>query len=109
MLNVLKSLFAKEPYDLSGNDFKQKFQSTKNAVLLDVRTPGEFSSGSIRGARNINCLAPDFVDRMRALPKDSVYFLYCRSGARSGNACATLRNMGFEVYNLSGGIGAWPK
>lgn len=107
MLEILKKLFIKNYESLNGQAFRQKYRSTKNAILLDVRTPGEFKNGSIRGARNINYLSPTFVRTVETLDKEKTYFLMCRSGSRSGSACSKMSTMGFKVYNLSGGIGAW--
>ncbi|HMP99785.1 MAG TPA: rhodanese-like domain-containing protein [Cyclobacteriaceae bacterium] len=95
--------------ELDGIEFKTKFNSTKNAVLLDVRTPGEFQSGHIKGAKNIDFYSSDFRDKVNQLDKDKEYFLYCRSGARSASACNMMAKAGFKVYNLDGGIGEWPR
>ena len=107
MLSILKNLFKKNYESLDGQTFKEKYRTTKGAILLDVRTPSEFKSGSIRGARNINYLSPGFVTTVETLDKSKTYFLVCRSGSRSGSACSKMSAMGFSVYNLSGGIGAW--
>ena len=48
-----------------------------------------------------------FMSQVAALDKAKPYFIYCRSGARSGQACALMSNQGFEVYNLAGGIMGW--
>lgn len=98
----------KEYEDLGGLDFKTKYNAAKG-ILVDVRTPGEFQSGSIRGARNIDFMSAGFMERFQQLDKNKEYFLFCRSGARSGNACHMLAKEGYKVYNLSGGIGAWPE
>jgi rhodanese-related sulfurtransferase len=108
MLSILKDLFKKNYESLDGRTFKEKFRADKNAVLIDVRTPAEFSGGSIRGARNINIMSPSFRQNVQNLDKNKSYYLFCRSGARSGSACNQMSKMGFRVYNLSGGIGAWP-
>jgi len=108
MFEILKDLFKKNYEDLDGKSFKSKFKADRNAVLIDVRTPSEFSSGSIRGARNINIMSPTFAKTIEALDKNKSYYLYCRSGARSGRACKTMGKMGYKVFNLSGGINAWP-
>ena len=108
MLKFLKSLFKKNYEDLSGREFKSRFQGNKNAVLIDVRTPSEFKSGSIKGAKNINVTGSDFNAQVDKLSKDNEYFVFCRSGARSGHACRLMASRGFRVVNLSGGIGAWP-
>lgn len=94
--------------DLSGEEFKKKFESTPGAVLVDVRTPGEYRSGTIQGARNIDFLSPDFKNEFLKLDKNKSYFLFCRSGNRSGQACRMLAKEGYKVYNLDGGIGKWP-
>lgn len=98
----------KEYEDLRGTEFKTKYQAAKG-ILVDVRTPGEFQSGSIRGARNIDFMSSSFMERFTQLDKNKEYFLFCRSGARSGNACGMLVKQGYKVYNLSGGIGDWPE
>ncbi len=75
------------------------------APLLDVRTPSEFAAGHLRGAVNVDVLAPDFADRVQALdlPTDGPVYLYCRSGNRSGQAAQTLRQLGYEgAVNVGG-------
>lgn len=80
-----------------------------DTVILDVRTSGEFSSGKIRGARNLDIMTPGFVNQVKNLPKDKTYLVYCRSGNRSGQACEIMADLGFEkLKNLSGGIMRWP-
>ena len=108
MLNFFRS--APRNYeDLDGNTFKTKFKSTPKAALLDVRTPGEFATGTINGAQNIDVSSPQFQAALKNLDKDREYFLFCRSGNRSGSACKMMADQGFKVHNLAGGIGAWPK
>ncbi|MEZ4894411.1 MAG: rhodanese-like domain-containing protein [Saprospiraceae bacterium] len=75
-------------------------------MLLDVRTPAEFAQGAIPGA-NIDFLSPSFAGKIKNLDKDVTYFLYCRSGARSAQAGKQMNKLGFDVRNLSGGIGAF--
>lgn len=74
------------------------------ARLIDVRSPGEYSSGHIDGARNIP------VDRIGSAdlgPKDRPIVVYCASGTRSAIAKRTLKSKGFSaVYNL-GPMSAW--
>ncbi len=106
---MFNGFFSKKDYDLDGKAFREKYENTNEAVLLDVRTPAEFNSGSLPGAKNIDFMSPDFQSRIRALDKDSTYFLYCRSGNRSGNSASIMEKAGFKSFNLVGGIGAWPK
>ncbi len=94
--------------NLSGRAFKKQLQEAEKAVLLDVRTAGEFSGGTIPGSKNIDFLSPTFGKKVEQLDKDATYFVFCRSGNRSGQACKMMHKMGFDVRNLSGGIGDFP-
>lgn len=94
--------------NLSGRAFKAQLEESPNAVLLDVRTAGEFSAGTIPGARNLDFLSPNFAKNAQQLDKDATYFVFCRSGNRSAQACKMMHKMGYDVRNLSGGIGAFP-
>ncbi len=95
--------------NLSGRAFKQQFQEAANAVLLDVRTPSEFAAGTIPGSVNVDFMSAGFAKNIARLSKDATYFVFCRSGNRSGQACRVMHQMGFDVRNLSGGIGAYPR
>ncbi len=107
MFNIFKSA-PKNYEDLDGNTFKTRFQSSANAELLDVRTAGEFASGSIKGAKNLDVTTGQLQSALKTMDKDKEYFVFCRSGNRSGTACDLMTAQGFKAYNLSGGIGAWP-
>ena len=75
------------------------------ATLVDVRTPGEYAGGHVRGA----VLAPvqELSSHLRDLPKGSKVVVYCRSGARSAQAASQLKSRGFDVCDL-GSINSWP-
>ena len=89
--------------NLSGRAFKKQLQEAEKAILLDVRTAGEYSGGTIPGSKNIDFLSPNFSKKVESLDKDATYFVFCRSGNRSGQACKMMHKMGFDVRNLSGG------
>lgn len=95
---------------LNAEQWKSKFEATSDGVIIDVRTPVEWSEGIISGALKQNIHEQqEFVDFIGGLDKKRSYFMYCRSGARSGNACAYMKSLGFEkIYNLAGGILDWP-
>lgn len=94
--------------DLSCEDFK-KGMNDKDAVIIDVRTAGEFNSGKLKGARNIDIMGSGFMAQIQNLPKDKKYYLYCRSGNRSGQACEVMAKLGFpNLNNMAGGIMSWP-
>jgi rhodanese-related sulfurtransferase len=108
MLDFFKTMFVKNYENLSGEEFKSLFEATPGAVLLDVRTKGEFQSGTIKGAKNVDLMSPNFNEQIEKLDKSKTYFLFCRSGNRSGQACNIMASKDLKVYNLAGGIGAWP-
>ncbi len=108
-MNMFSRLFAKNDSDLDGTEFKFQFLNTKNSVLLDVRTSSEFHSGTILSAKNLDIMSPDFNDKVAKLDASKSYFVFCRSGNRSGNAVKAMKNAGLNAFNLMGGIGAFPK
>lgn len=100
----------KQYQDLSGQAFKQILTETKDAVLIDVRTSGEYRQGAIKGALNIDIMSADFRNKIAGFDPLKTYLVYCRSGSRSGQACNYMAGLGFKnVYNLSGGIGSYPR
>ncbi|MEX1241004.1 MAG: rhodanese-like domain-containing protein [Cyclobacteriaceae bacterium] len=93
--------------DLASAEFEKELKNNREAVLLDVRTKGEYQSGKIPGAVNIDLMSPDFHSRVACLDKNKSYFVYCRSGNRSGQACSVLASKGLRPNNLAGGINSW--
>lgn len=88
--------------------FEQKIRDTKDAVVLDVRTPGEYSKGHLNDALNADWNGSEFKNQIKALNKSEPVFVYCMSGNRSGSAAAAMRADGFtQVYELTGGIMKW--
>lgn len=78
------------------------------AQLLDVRTVGEFSSGHLTNARNLDWTSGQLEAAVPALDKSKPVLLYCASGRRSDAARQFLVTQGFtDVVDLEGGIGAW--
>jgi len=104
-MNIFKRTKSYE--DLYTREFQQKLREESHPVLLDVRTPEEFRSERIPGAVNVNIMDSSFIEKISALDKTKTYFVYCRSGGRSGQACAVMAKQGFKVYNLAGGITNW--
>jgi rhodanese-related sulfurtransferase len=94
--------------NLSGTAFKKQLMETPNAVLLDVRTASEFAAGTIPKALNVDIFSPKFSSTIDQLDKDAAYFVFCRSGNRSGQACRIMHQKGYDVRNLADGIGAYP-
>jgi rhodanese-related sulfurtransferase len=94
--------------NINGAEFEKLLAQTPDAVVIDVRTISEFKTGHIPKSKNIDWMSGEFSRKIATLDKNKTYFLYCRSGNRSGQAAKALGNNGFEkIFNLSGGIGHW--
>lgn len=79
-----------------------------SVVLLDVRTPQEFSEGHIEGAMNIDVKDSLFISNVqRQVAPGSRVAVYCRSGRRSMSAAQQMVEKGYDVVNLKGGFLAW--
>ena len=81
----------------------------EDAVVLDVRDPGEYGAGHILGAKNLPLSRIDSGGAdLAGKRKDRPVILYCEGGNRSAKAAAVLKGQGYtRVLNLSGGLGAW--
>ena len=78
----------------------------EDALVLDVRDPGEFGAGHILGAKNVPLSR--LGDGEVAKRKDRPVIVYCEGGERSSKAVAALKRQGFaRVVNLTGGLRAW--
>lgn len=95
--------------DLSQTEWALKLNEDTNAVVLDVRTDVEVIEGIIPNAIHIDIYKGQiFVDEINALDKQKNYYVYCKSGGRSGQACGLMRQLGFDnAYNLVGGFSQW--
>jgi rhodanese-related sulfurtransferase len=93
---------------LSPKQFSSKMTATNNLTLVDVRTQGEYAEGHLKGALNIDWNSGAFESAVSGYDKSKNYFVYCRSGHRSGLAATWMREHGFKnVFELSGGISSW--
>lgn len=81
----------------------EQCRQTPGALLLDVRTEGEYAEGHIPGAQNLPLQSLEGIATV-APAKDTPLFLYCRSGARSGQAASQLQRMGYTRVTNIGGI-----
>lgn len=66
-----------------------------DAILLDVRTPEEFAAGHLDGAQLLDFSGGQFEQALPSLDPEGDYYLYCRSGNRSGQATALMQDQGF--------------
>lgn len=95
--------------NLSQEDWAEQLKKDDNAFILDVRTEEELEEGYIPGATNIDFyLGAEFAEELEKLDKSKSYYVYCRSGNRSGQACAIMNSMGIKnAYNLEDGFMNW--
>jgi rhodanese-related sulfurtransferase len=76
-----------------------------DALVLDVRDPGEYQAGHILGAKNTPL---DRLDGNELKRRDKPVILCCERGDRAPKAAAALKKQGFDkAVCLTGGIGAW--
>jgi rhodanese-related sulfurtransferase len=90
MLSLLKNLFG------TGTDYKTLLAN--GAVIVDVRTPGEFRGGHIKGSINIpvDSISQQINDLKK---KGKTVITCCASGMRSSSAASILKGAGIEAYN----------
>lgn len=95
--------------NLSQEDWAEQLQNDTNAVILDVRTDDECSQGIIPNAINIDIYkGQGFIYELEELDKSKNYYVYCKAGGRSEQACHIMNQLGFEnTYNLMGGFMNW--
>lgn len=92
---------------LSAKEFNQKIDKNK-VQLVDVRTPGEFQSGHLSNAVNIDISESTFDQKIALLDKNQPIYVYCKGGGRSAEAATKLKELGFkQVFDMKGGIMAW--
>jgi phage shock protein E len=78
--------------------------AAEGRTLIDVRTPEEVADGHLAGALLLDLQRPDFRDAVAELPRDEPYFVYCRTGNRSGQAIEIMRELGFTDLVNGGGF-----
>jgi rhodanese-related sulfurtransferase len=95
--------------NLSQEEWIEQLENDSNAVILDVRTDSEVADGKIPNSLHIDIYkGEEFISEVEKLDKSKNYYIYCRSGNRSGQACKIMQQIGFEnTYNLIGGMMQW--
>jgi rhodanese-related sulfurtransferase len=83
----------------------QEILEADEALLVDVREAYEWDAGRIAGARHIEL--ERLGSRADELPKDRPVIFQCRMGRRSALATEAFRAVGFDAYNMRGGLQAW--
>ena len=96
MLGFIKKLFG------SGVDLSKKM--SEGAIIVDVRSPGEYAGGHVKGSKNIPL--DKISGKIETIKKwNKLVITCCASGMRSGSAASILKKNGVEAYNA----GPWQK
>ncbi|WP_274476047.1 rhodanese-like domain-containing protein [Mangrovimonas aestuarii] len=95
--------------DLMQNQWTEQLAADSNAVILDVRTDEEVAEGVIPNAIHIDIYkGQGFIYQVEELDKSKNYYVYCKAGGRSAQACAIMNQLGFKnTFNLIGGFSEW--
>jgi rhodanese-related sulfurtransferase len=99
---------AQQVTPVTSKEVPEMLKKDKKLVILDVRTPAEFSQGYIKGAINMNVADPDAFERYSKLDKNAKYVVICRTRNRSGVVTNYMVQNGFKtVYQVTDGMVGW--
>ena len=95
--------------NLTNQEWQERLTKDENAVILDVRTQEEVDEGIIPNAMHLDIYdSAGFMEGIQEMDKSKNYYVYCRSGGRSQQACMLMSQFGINnVYNLSTGFSEW--
>lgn len=95
---------------LAPQAFIKQAKADTTSIILDVRTPGEYKEEHLAGAQQLDFLNNEAFDAgIKQLDNTHTYYVYCRSGKRSHNACIKMKKQGLKVFDMEGGILNWKK
>lgn len=99
-----------ESKQISATELIELIKIEKAPVILDVRSPEEYSEGKVPGAINIEYRElPSRIDEVRKLGEGKIV-VYCERGVRANIAKKTLRKAGFtDILHLEGDMSGWRK
>jgi rhodanese-related sulfurtransferase len=94
--------------NVTPDEAEKLLKDKKDVVVLDVRTPEEYSAGHIAGAKNVNFMASDFEKQIAQLDPSKSYLVHCASGGRSSKAVKIMTQHKFDsLYHMNAGFKAW--
>jgi adenylyltransferase/sulfurtransferase len=95
---------------ITAAELKELLESGKPVELIDVREPAEWEIVSIPGAKLIPKDEILRGDALASLPQDRQIVMYCKTGVRSAETLAAVKNAGFsDAVHVQGGVTAWVK
>jgi molybdopterin/thiamine biosynthesis adenylyltransferase/rhodanese-related sulfurtransferase len=93
---------------ITAKELKELLDSDKPTYLVDVREPAEWEIVKIPGA---TLIPKDEIlrgDALASLPQDKQIIMYCKTGVRSAETLAAVKNAGFsDAVHVQGGVTAW--
>jgi rhodanese-related sulfurtransferase len=94
--------------EINADELFQWLEKEEPPRLIDVRTLSEMSQAAIANGQPLPLATLPL--RIQDVPKDQPVVFYCRTGARSAQACMFMAQQGYDnVYNLHGGIVSWAR
>lgn len=94
--------------DVTPKAAHEAIEADPSIVVLDIRTPGEFSRGHVEGAINIDYYADDFAERIASLDPQKTYVMYCQAGGRSHALMRAFSKTEFnDVMHIPAGFSGW--
>lgn len=100
---VIESVSLEEAFALMVDN-----QDRDDFVIIDLRTAGEYASGHIKEAINLDYSSSDFSEALEGLDRDWAYLIYSYRDDVSGKVLSVMADLGFaEVYNMLGGMEHW--
>ena len=93
---------------VTAEDLKQAIDENRDVVILDVRTPDEYTKAKIKGSINIpvDSIATEVEEIVT--DKNKIIYVYCLSGSRSNIAVDTMQKLGYKnVFDVKSGLLAW--
>jgi adenylyltransferase/sulfurtransferase len=95
------------PYSVGARELDALLGGPEPPLVVDVREPWEWSAGNLAGRGSVHIPLDELDARLAELPRGQPLVAVCRVGARSGRAALRLREAGYTVANLRGGLIAW--
>ena len=91
--------------EISVAEARKLMKSNLKLIILDVRTPAEFSQEHLKGAVNIDIYDENFKDNLEKLDKKKTYLVHCHAGVRCFIAAEIMGSIGFKkMYSVNGNL-----
>ena len=91
-------------YTIKTPDFFAKIDAGEEMLILDIRQADAYAEGHVKGAVNVP-FGMTVAEKQANIPDDVQLYVYCYTGQTASQTTAILRLLGYDAYNLSGGMG----